>query len=177
MKPNDCKNFRERLADLLEGRASDDVVQHVAGCVRCELELKQLRTILGTTEFTWHSAPTNLVDSAKSLMPTRAPIRARLLGSSLAAGARSVEGDAQVVVGNDETSVRLMVSETESGWEVFGRLPSSDWTVEPRSGLQVDSDGFRITAQDLATTGFRMVGPSADIDVPALSELLDHAGQ
>lgn len=169
----DCREFRDRLVELAEGQAAPEVAAHVAGCGACAELVERYRSILDAGQFPWQDAPSALIQRAKAIMPQRAP-RARLLGTSLVAGARAATEDFQVVVGDDHRSVRMMVNRTQDGWELMGRLPEDGWTVETDLRSEIEGEGFRIFAPSLDRSAFRLTSPEASLDVPPLAELLEN---
>ncbi|HEY0866796.1 MAG TPA: hypothetical protein VGE01_05445 [Fimbriimonas sp.] len=170
-----CASIREALVRLAEGKSEPEAESHAAGCARCSERLSQLRAMVSLARVAHFDAPEALVRSAKGLMaPRRRTLVAGLLRSSLSlSGARSLPESAQLVVGGEDVSIRLMVRRQGEGYEVFGELPSSDWTVESdRAGVTQNGSRFQLAASDPADTAFVAESELLRVEVPALQELI-----
>jgi len=178
----DCGAYQERLLDLAEGRVDEAAFAHVQTCADCAEILRQYRAVLDAAAFEWTAAPTEAVRRAKDLMmPGHLPQRrsiARLLHSSLLAGARSAPDDIQLTVEAEGERVRLMYSRLATGWEVVGRVPNAGISAERDQGpLALDEAGrFSFAAPSEAQTGFALRGPEWIVEIPSLEELLSNDG-
>ena len=171
-----CEEILDELVTLAEGREAPTASAHVATCKSCQKRLAEFRQILSAAQLPTFDAPTEWVMRAKAIMPTvprRNPLR--LLASSFSqAGARSATQDFQLVVGSDETSLRVMYLKGANAWEVMGRAPGAGYfLLRDGSDEALDEDGrFRFEAPDLASTGFSLVKGEERLDIPAAEELL-----
>jgi|GEM_PF-1293375 len=168
----DCARFEERLADLLEGRADAETAQHVAACPACTDELARLRAMRSAFAHPWESAPADVIARLKGLMPSAPRRVARLLSPLGLVGARTVADDIQVVVGDRDVSLRLMVRRQDEGYTVMARLPEGGWRVERGGEVEHIGDRFRFLAEDLDATGFDLVCDDLRIEIPPLPRLM-----
>lgn len=158
--------------DAAEGRSSPELAVHLESCTSCAELVRRYREIVVAAQIAWTSAPAELIQRAKNLMPeTRRVWIAQRLGASLAAGARGPADEFQVLVGTDELSIRLMATRIEKGWQLMGRLPEGEWEVDASFPIQVDAKGFRFVVPSLEQSAFNLIGKDAVLQVPALSEL------
>ena len=121
-------------------------------------------------------APDEVIQRAVAIMPERKKVWARLLSSSLAsAGARRVSSDFQVVVGDEETCIRLMVNQAGKGWTISGKLPSPEWSgTQGTNEFQADDLGrFSFEVAELEQSGFVLSKGAAEMHVPPLSQLIE----
>ena len=163
--------------ELAEGRVNVVAKSHVDSCADCARALDQLRAMMaaGQTEMT--DAPMSLIERAKAIVaPQQRRLLAGILRTSLAAGARSVGTDFQVVVGSEDVSARLMYSKEADGWVVMGRAPSNDWTmIHGSEQVPCEPDGrFSFRAPSLSDTGFALMSTSAQLIVPPIEDLLEN---
>lgn len=171
-----CEEILDDLVKLAEGGAAPEAASHLVGCVSCQNRLAEFKKILAAAQLPVFDAPTDVVMRAQSIMPMM-PRRSalRLLASSFSqAGARSVTQDFQLVVGTDETSLRVMYLKGADSWEVMGKAPSEGWTLlrddfdEP-----LREDGrFQFEANDLGSTAFVLIKGEERLEIPNAEELL-----
>lgn len=169
-----CVAFVESLVRIAEGYAEPEAQAHVERCMRCAQKLEQLRTMVTLAKVVHYDAPSDLVASAKALIPKRPVVRAGLLRTSfVSSGARSVLETAQFVVGTEEHSIRLMVQQQNGRAEVLGELPSEAWVVvDDGKDIRQDGNRFRLVAPDLGSTGFVVESNHIRLIVPSVQELL-----
>ena len=173
-----CKQMEELLPDLAEGKHLPDVQAHVDSCSDCAVRLEQFRTMIRAATVPILSAPTNLIQSAKSMQRgDRKVFRARLFGSSLSlAHARSSATDFQLVVGHGPHRIRLMYSRLPGGkWEVTGRAPNKKWKISRGASFKtLDAQGgFVFQAEKLEDTQFSLALGNEELEIPSAQELLD----
>ncbi len=166
----------DELVKLAEGGEAPDAASHLASCASCQKRLTEFTQILSAAQLPVFDAPTEVMMRAQSIMPTM-PKRytVRLLASSFSqAGARSVSQDFQLVVGTDETSLRVMYLKGADAWEVMGRAPSEGWTLlrDDFDEALDESGRFRFEAPDLGSTRFSLVNGEERLEIPNAEELL-----
>ena len=171
-----CPRFAERLVSLAEGIADPAVEAHVVVCVGCAEALTHYRTILTVAQRQAVTVPISVVEAAKAIMPSqRRVVLARLVRSSMVAGARAVPADLHVSLDADGTPMRVMYTRRESGWDVLGTLPGPDWHAErDLGGIDRASEGrFAFLAARLEATGFRVANREVSVVIPPIEELLN----
>ena len=174
MLKKSCRDLGEALVEIAEGKSpAETTVRHLETCPDCQRRLAELRQMFGAMATPRFSAPANLVRAAKALMTPRVASM-RLLRTSLQlSGARYSGQDFQAVFGHDENEIRVLYATVDQGWEVTGRVPGPEWQIR-RGGeiLPADSDGrFFFTVPSLAESGFSMVSPGIELDVPSGDQL------
>jgi hypothetical protein len=172
---NACSKYRFRLIEAAEGNADNEMLAHVAECANCSAEVNRIITVLAAAKGIWESAPSEIVQRAQSLMPeTRRHLIGRRLGLGSFAGARGGQEEFQVLVGDEDVTIRLMASPRQDGWAVMGRVPGDDWIVEAQSPVKLDDTVFEFEVKTLDGSAFDLVGPDSILHIPALSELIDN---
>ncbi len=171
------KEFEEGLASLAEGQPAPAAERHVATCPGCAAYLAELRRVVDAARLTQSGAPADLVARAKSLMASSSRrLIARLLGSSLAAaGARAAKTEEfSLHLGAEDVSIRLLYTQTKTGWEIAGRAPSEAWFVDYQDERTPcgTAGRFRLTVPNLEDAGFLLLGPDFEIAVPPAAELI-----
>jgi len=170
-----CSKYRSQLIEAAEGNAGPEVLAHLAECPKCSAIVSRTIQILSAAKGFWESAPSDLVTRAKSLMPeTRRYLTGRRLDWGQVAGARGPQEEFQVLVGDEDVSVRVMASPRPNGWAVMGRVPDEQWVVEAQSPVTVDGSLFEFEVQTLADSAFDLVGLESILQIPPLSELIDN---
>jgi hypothetical protein len=174
---NECRIYRERLADAAEGRGDAEVILHIEGCAKCSELVRRYRQIFEAARHPWESAPAEQIAMAKSLIPSqRRLVIARRLGTSQLAGARGERDEFQILVGTESLSLRLMASREDGGWHLMGRFPQGeyspgDWTIESVHRNWTEEEGFHIVVPSLTDCEFSLVGPDLTLQVPSLGAL------
>ena len=172
-----CKDLQESLATLAEGGSAPEAEAHVAGCVDCGLRLAELRRVVGAARLPVESAPLDLIARAQALMRPRPRLVARLLGNGLAAsGARRATAEAfSLSVGVDGVEIPLQFAPVKGGWELLGRAPSEDWTIE-RNGVEIPcgpAGRFHLFVPTLDEAWFTLRHGADEIVVPPVGGLID----
>lgn len=170
MLKKSCRELGEALVEYAEGKApAEATVRHLDSCPDCQRRVAELRQIFGAMATPRFSAPADLVRTAKALMTPRVASM-RLLRTSLQlSGARYSGQDFQAVFGHEESEIRVLYAAVDQGWEVTGRVPGPEWQIL-RGGkvLPADSEGrFYFAVPSLADSGFSMVSPGIQLEVPA----------
>jgi hypothetical protein len=172
-----CANYWDGIVTLAEGGQDEAARLHVESCTDCADQLRHLRQIMAVGGLRFFDAPANLIEDVKRMMPAPERIRLGLLRSTTAwSGARVVAEDFQIVVGEGSTQMRLMYERSGELWQVLGKAPSGEWTLESISGIaSVGDEGrFSFEAPSLAETSFTLSGPEGELYVPSAEELLSH---
>jgi hypothetical protein len=172
----ECRPFWEGLIDLAEGRDNAAAAGHVAGCADCAVRLAEMQRVVAAAQGTWFTAPADAVERAKALMPMRPRRRAVLVGATLAGGfARSSTEDFQITLDLGGPKMRVMVAREAAGWSLVGQAPSEAWSVSDAQGdVKSEAGGrFRILVSALGESAFVLRGPDYDVEVPAMSEMMD----
>ncbi|AIE84744.1 anti-sigma factor family protein [Fimbriimonas ginsengisoli] len=173
-----CRNYRSLLMDAAEGRPTPEVTRHLEECKSCSAAVERYREIVAAAKVAWTPAPADLIALVKNLIPeTRRVWTAARLGSSLAAGARGLGDEFQMSVGGGDLSIRIMATRSEAGWQLMGRLPEGEWSIDAEVPAVVDANGFRFTVGALEESGFNLIGPDQILVVPAMSQLLGDDGR
>ena len=172
-----CSMFRDRLADLADGRADDEVIQHVASCSRCNTIARELQSIVDAASFTWEEAPQAAISRAKALIPeTKRVFWAARLRLGGLAPARGPIDEFQIVVGVEDWSIRLLATPHENGWSIMGQLPGESWLFDGHVPVTMSGNRFQFHASDLSRTAFELVGEDAILCIPPISDLLNDDG-
>lgn len=172
-----CRELSEALIALAEGRSSAEVAEHVAHCGACAKRLAEYREMLEVGRVRAFAAPQEVIARAQAIMPAKQGRVATFLRSSLSlAGARAATTiDFQIVVETGLGQLRLMYVRTESGWDVMGRLPNVEATIE-RGDSQITADEsgrFQFAAENLQDTAFTLWTRDGErVDVPSAEDLL-----
>jgi hypothetical protein len=170
-----CANYWEQIVNLAEGKQEQAAREHVDSCPECARKLEQLQAAMRVGDMRFYDAPASLIANVKGLMPAPERKVVSLLRSTTAwSGARAVADDFQIVVGDEDTQVRLMYSRSGSNWEVMGRAPSSNWTAAAGGQeLVVEEDGrFSFVAAKLSDTDLILSSPDGELFIPSAEELL-----
>lgn len=173
----DCKSYREEIADVVEGRASHATLDHVLGCPSCVKRVAHYRAILEAAKLPRESAPASLIQTVTGWMPdVRRGTIARRLSPLLAGPVRRQSAEFQVLVGDEETKIRLMVRPKDDGWIVMGRLPEGDWRIEGVAA-EVEDDRFSFGAPSLEESAFTLESPDRRLEIPPISGLMEDDGE
>lgn len=170
-----CPRFAERLVSLAEGAADPALEAHAATCTGCSGALEHYREIFAVAQRQAYAVPVSVVEAAKAIMPTtRRVVLARLIRSSMLAGARAVPADLHVALDADGSPMRVMYTRRESGYDVLGTLPGPDWHAERDQGSVIASgpSRFAFLAARLEATGFRVMNRTTTVIVPPIEEFV-----
>ena len=167
-----CKTYRDEIADVAEGRASVEAVAHVAGCPACAARVKAYQSIFAAARLPRESAPASLIASVAAMMPDlRRSIVARRLSALVPTAARRQSSDVQIVVGDEETSIRVLARADGDEWIVMGRLPEGEWNFDGPPA-EIQGDRFTFRASDLGATAFAIESEVRRLEIPPIAELL-----
>ncbi len=172
----DCTPFWQGIVELAEGRDNPGAKAHVESCGECQALLQQVKRMLEAAAIPTLKAPVDLVTAAKAFMPGPQPLR--VLRTSLQlAGARWMNQDFQVVYEAREFELRVSYTKTEGGWEVVGKVPSDEWSVnKKRRSIPIQADGrFFFTVKSLEQSGFVLMTSNEAFTVPSGSEAMDES--
>ena len=168
-----CNQFRDSLADMADGTADAATVAHVNSCQSCLSIVNDLKLIVARAHQEWFIAPSEWISAAKALMPeTRKIFTCHRLQLRGIAPARGPVDEFQIVVGTDELSLRLMATPTDTGWNIMGQFPSSDWEMEGQPNVTISGPRFQFSAKDLSETAFELVSMDTILQVPPMNRLI-----
>lgn len=174
-----CVSYVERLIGVAEGVRDPEVEAHIAGCAACAQALTHYEILLTAAKRTAERVPSAVALAARGLMrPSRRTVLTRLVGASMAAGARAAVTDVQLLVEGEGQRIRLMYSQTAEGWQVLGQAPSAGWRAQTEIGqFQADAAGrFGFVVPTPESTGFQLTSEDLDLDLEVLPfpEIIRH---
>ncbi len=146
----ECRKHWNELVDLAEGRDMPEATAHASSCDSCGQRLQDLREMIRLTGAAVHVAPVESISRAQAIFAPRRPVvLARL--AAVGSGARAVAESMQIRWEADGLSVRLMIRQEGSGWQVLGQISGTS-AVEILYGdekIAITNGAFEFTAPSL----------------------------